>query len=37
MKKFLMAAAAGTLAGIVVTTQVAAPLLAQAAAKQSNV
>ena len=37
MKKFLMAAAAGTLAGIVVTTQVAAPLLAQEAAKQSNV
>ncbi len=37
MKKFLMAAAAGTLAGVVVTTQVAAPLLAQEAAKTSNV
>ena len=37
MKKFLMAAVAGTLAGIVVTTQVAAPLLAQEAEKQTNV
>ncbi len=37
MKKFLMAAAAGTLAGIVVTTQVAGPLLAQEAEKQTNV
>ena len=37
MKKFLMAAAAGTLAGVVVTTQVAAPLLAQEAAKTTNV
>jgi len=37
MKKFLMAAAAGILAGIVVTTQVAAPLLAQEAEKQTNV
>lgn len=37
MKKFLMAAAAGTLGGIVVTTQVAAPLLAQEAAKTTNV
>lgn len=37
MKKFLMAAAAGTLAGVVVTTQVAAPLLAQEAAKNTNV
>jgi carboxyl-terminal processing protease len=37
MKRFLMAAAAGTLAGIVVTTQVAAPLLAQEAEKTSNV
>ena len=37
MKKFLMAAAAGTLGGIIVTTQVAAPLLAQEAAKNSNV
>ncbi len=37
MKKFLMAAAAGTLAGTVVTTQVAAPLLAQEAANPANV
>jgi carboxyl-terminal processing protease len=37
MKRFLMAAAAGTLAGVVVTTQVAAPLLAQEAEKTSNV
>ena len=37
MKKFLMAAAAGTLSGIVVTTQIAAPLLAQEAAKTTNV
>ena len=37
MKKFLMAAAAGTLTGVVVTTQVAAPLLAQEAAKATNV
>ncbi|SLN20770.1 putative CtpA-like serine protease [Roseovarius litorisediminis] len=37
MKKFLMAAAAGTLAGVIVTTQVAAPLLAQEAAKTTNV
>ncbi len=37
MKKFLMAAAAGTLTGVVVTTQVAAPLLAQEAAKTTNV
>ncbi len=37
MKKFLMAAAAGTLAGVVVTTQVAAPLLAQEATKNTNV
>lgn len=37
MKKFLMAAAAGTLGGVVVTTQVAAPLLAQEAAKTTNV
>ncbi len=37
MKKFLMAAVAGTLGGIVVTTQVAAPLLAQEAAKTTNV
>ena len=37
MNKFLMAAVAGTLAGVVVTTQVAAPLLAQEAAKTTNV
>ncbi|MEO3413465.1 S41 family peptidase [Roseovarius sp. CAU 1744] len=37
MKKFLMAAAAGTLTGVVVTTQVAAPLLAQEATKATNV
>src|SRR6056297_3485645 len=37
MKKFLMAAMAGTLAGVVVTTQVAAPLLAQEAEKNTNV
>ena len=37
MKKFLMAAAAGTLTGVVVTTQVAGPLLAQEAAKTTNV
>ena len=37
MKKFLMAAAAGTLTGVIVTTQVAAPLLAQEAAKTTNV
>jgi carboxyl-terminal processing protease len=37
MKKFLMAAAAGTLTGIIVTTQVAAPLLAQEAASSTSV
>ncbi|WP_422032374.1 S41 family peptidase [Roseovarius sp.] len=37
MKKFLMAAVAGTLASVVVTTQVAAPLLAQESAKTTNV
>ena len=37
MKKFLMAAVAGTITGVVVTTQVAAPLLAQEAAKANNV
>ncbi len=37
MKKFLMAASAGILAGAIVTTQVAAPLLAQESAKTSNV
>ena len=37
MKKFLLAAGAGILAGTVVTTQVAAPLLAQEAKKTTNV
>lgn len=37
MKKFFMAAAAGTLAGVIATTQVAGPLLAQESAKTSNV
>ncbi|WP_323781008.1 S41 family peptidase [Thalassovita sp.] len=37
MKKFVMAALGGTLAGIIATTQVAGPLLAQEAAKQTNV
>jgi carboxyl-terminal processing protease len=37
MKKFLMAAAAGITAGVVVSTQVAAPLLAQEATKSTNV
>jgi carboxyl-terminal processing protease len=37
MKKFAMAAVGGTLAGVIATTQVAGPLLAQEAAKSSNV
>ncbi|MGH1576746.1 S41 family peptidase [Planktotalea sp.] len=37
MKKFIMAAAGGTLAAVVMTTQVAAPLLAQEADKKVNV
>ena len=37
MRKFIMAAVGGTLAGIVLTTQVAAPLLAQEADKKVNV
>ncbi|RKF13840.1 S41 family peptidase [Roseovarius spongiae] len=37
MRKFVMAAAAGTLAGLVVTTQVAAPLIAQEATRNTNV
>lgn len=37
MKKFLMAAAGGTFLGVVATTQIAAPLLAQEAAKTENV
>ncbi len=37
MKKFVMAAVGGTLAGALVTTQIAGPLLAQEAAKNSSV
>ncbi len=37
MKKFAMAALGGTLAGVIATTQIAGPLLAQEAAKSSNV
>ncbi|MEM9511911.1 MAG: peptidase S41, partial [Cyanobacteria bacterium P01_E01_bin.48] len=37
MKKFLLAAAIGTLTGAVVTTQVAAPLLAQESEQSSSV
>ena len=37
MKKFLMAAATGTLASVLITTQVAAPLLAQESTKTTNV
>ncbi len=37
MKKFAMAAVGGTLAGVIATTQIAGPLLAQEAAKSSNV
>ena len=37
MKKFIMAAVGGTLAGIILTTQVSAPLLAQEADKKVNV
>ena len=37
MKKFLMAAAAGIVTGVIVSTQVAAPLLAQEATKSTNV
>ncbi len=37
MKQFFLAAAAGTLAGVVATTQVAGPLLAQESAKVTNV
>ncbi len=33
MKKFVMAAVAGTVAGVVATTQIAGPLLAQEAEK----
>ena len=37
MRKFIMAAVGGTLAGVILTTQVAAPLLAQEAEKTVNV
>ena len=37
MKKFVMAAVGGTLAGVIATTQIAGPLVAQEAAKSSNV
>ena len=37
MKKFVMAAVAGTVAGVVATTQIAGPLLAQEAGKTTNV
>ncbi|SMO35195.1 carboxyl-terminal processing protease [Thalassovita litoralis] len=37
MKKFVMAAISGTLAGVLVTTQVAGPLLAQESTQKSNV
>ncbi len=37
MKKFVVAALGGTLAGFLATTQVAGPLLAQESARQSNV
>ncbi len=37
MKKFFMAAAGGTLAGVIATTQVAGPLLAQEASANTNV
>ncbi|MFY0682221.1 MAG: S41 family peptidase [Thalassovita sp.] len=37
MKKFVMAAIGGTLAGAIATTQLAGPLLAQESAKQTNV
>ncbi len=37
MKKFLMAAGAGTLAGVIVTTQIAAPLMAQESKRNTSV
>ncbi|MCQ0093910.1 S41 family peptidase [Roseovarius sp. M141] len=37
MKKFLMAAGAGTLAGVIVTTQIAAPLMAQESKNSTSV
>ena len=37
MKKFVMAAVGGTLAGVIATTQIAGPLLAQESARTTNV
>jgi carboxyl-terminal processing protease len=37
MKKFVMAAVGGTLAGVLLTTQVAGPLVAQEAERKSSV
>lgn len=37
MKKFLMAAGAGTLAGVIVTTQIAAPLMAQEDTRNTSI
>ncbi len=37
MKKFVMAAVGGTVAGVILTTQVAAPLIAQEAKRNANV
>lgn len=37
MKKFLMAAAAGTLAGVIATTQIVAPLMAEESKRNTNV
>ena len=37
MKKFVMAALGGTLAGVIATTQIAGPLLAQEASQEDNV
>ena len=37
MKKFVMAAVGGTLAGVLATTQVAGPLLAQDSARSASV
>ncbi len=37
MKKFLLAAAGGTLAGVIVTTQIAGPLVAQEAERKASV
>lgn len=37
MKKFVLAALGGTVAGVILTTQIAAPLIAQEAAKSSDV